>query len=116
MRPYTRSLHPDDYRFLARHNTLLHIFLSDMERNRVPHREWHPHRFWEYASILQQLEELHVPFNAEMIDVGAGASFFDPFLALRYPRLCCTDSMKYGDVTSMVSAQRSTVYSMPVII
>lgn len=107
MRPYTRSLHPDDYGFLRRHDALLHIFLSDMERNGVPHREWHPHRFWEYASILQQLEELAVPFDAEMVDVGAGASFFDPFCALKYPRLCCTDSMKYGDVGPMVAAQRA---------
>ena len=45
--------------------------------------------------------------DAEIIDIGAGASFFDPYLALRYPRLCCTDSMKYGDVTAMVAAQRA---------
>ena len=107
MRPYTRSLHPDDYKFLHSYDRLLHVWLDDMVRNNIPHREWHPHRFWEYASILQQLLELQVPISAEMIDVGAGASFFDPFLALLYPRLCCTDSMKYGDVTPMVDAQRS---------
>lgn len=107
MRPYNRSLHPDDYQFLRRHEALLHIFLNDVERHGVPHREWHPHRFWEYASILQQLEELGVSFDAEIVDVGAGASFFDPFLALLHPRLSCTDSMKYGDVTAMVAAQRA---------
>lgn len=107
MRPYTRSLHPDDYGFLAKHDAALHEFLSDMERKKVPHREWHPHRFWEYASIMQQLEELGVPRDAEMIDVGSGASFFDPFLALRHPLLCCTDSMKYGDIMPMVAAQRA---------
>lgn len=107
MRPYTRSLHPDDYMFLKPHDTMLHVFLNDMVMHGVPHREWHPHRFWEYASILQQLDELNVPANAEIVDVGAGASFFDPFLALRFPNLCCTDSMKYGDVTTMVQAQRA---------
>lgn len=107
MRPYNRSLHPDDYGFLAIPDAALRAFLSDMVARKVPHREWHPHRFWEYASILQQLSDLKVPSTAEMIDVGAGASFFDPFLALLYPRLCCTDSMKYGDVTPMVAAQRA---------
>lgn len=106
MRPYNRSLHPDDYAFL-RHNAHLVSFQREMASKGVPHREWHPHRFWEYASILQQLEELGVLADAEMIDVGAGASFFDPFLAISYPRLCCTDSMKYGDVTPMVEAQRA---------
>jgi hypothetical protein len=37
---------------------------------------------------------LNVPSNAEMIDVGAGASFFDPYLALQFPLLCCTDTEK----------------------
>ena len=106
MRPYTRSLHPDDYQMLRVYNRFLQIWLEDMVRRGVPHREWHPHRFWEYASILQQLSELRVPLDAELIDVGAGASFFDPFLALIYSNLCCTDSMKYGDVTPMVDAQR----------
>lgn len=107
MRPHNRSLHPDDYIFLGEHYASLLAFQSVMAMRQVPHREWHPHRFWEYASILQQLEDLNVPKEAEMIDVGAGASFFDPYLALRYPRLCCTDSMKYGDVTPMVAAQRA---------
>lgn len=107
MRPYTRSLHPDDYVFLKPYVTLLQVFQADMAGNGVPHREWHPHRFWEYASIMQQLVELRVPLeSAEAVDLGAGASFFDPYLARILPRLCCTDSMKYGDVTSMVEAQR----------
>lgn len=107
MRPYNRSLHPDDYEFLAVYNAALRLFQEDMAAKRVPHREWHPHRFWEYASILQQLDELGVSRDAEMIDIGAGASFFDPYLALLHPCLCCTDSMKYGDVTPMVMAQRT---------
>lgn len=106
MRPYNRSLHPDDYAFLP-YAESLRLFEQDMVKDGVPHREWHPHRFWEYASILQQLDDLRVSFDAEMIDVGAGASFFDPYLAQIYDRLCCTDSMKYGDVTSMVQAQRA---------
>lgn len=105
-RPYTRSLHPQDYEFLP-HAERLRAFERAMMVARVPHREWCEHRLWEYASIMQQLEEMRVPPDAEMIDVGAGASFFDPYLALRYPRLCCTDSMVYGDVTAMVAAQRA---------
>lgn len=107
MRPHTRSLHPDDYEWLEPYVTPLRTFQSDMAFQRVPHREWHEHRFWEYASIMQQLMELGIQIGAEMIDVGAGASFFDPYLALLFPNLCCTDSMKYGDVTGMVAAQRA---------
>lgn len=120
MRPYTRSLHPDDYEMLRPWHTTLVAFHDDMVAQRVPHREWHPHRFWEYASILQQLAELGVPQDAEIIDVGAGGSFFDPYLALVYPKLCCTDSMKYGDVMAMVAAQREhygvelPLYDLPV--
>lgn len=106
MRPYNRSLHSADYDFLP-HAEELRQFEGRMQANGVPRREWHPHRFWEYASIMQQLGDLGVPADAEIVDVGAGASFFDPYLALRYPRLCCTDSMKYGDVTDMVNAQRA---------
>lgn len=105
MRPYNRSLHPDDYQFLP-HVPDLHRFQWDMQRQGVPHREWHPHRMWEYGSIMQQLTQLGVGSNAEIVDVGAGASFFDPYLALLYPNLCEVDSMKYGDVTDMVEAQR----------
>lgn len=107
MRPYNRSLHPDDYVFLDLWPETLRAFERGMSSDGVPHREWHEHRLWEYGSILQQLQQLDVDRDAEMIDVGAGASFFDPYLALRYPLLCCTDSMKYGDVTNMVEAQRA---------
>lgn len=107
MRPYTRSLHPDDYDFLRPWNEPIVAFQQDMVAKGVPHREWHPHRFWEYASIMQQLMGLGIQKDAEIIDLGSGASFFDPYLALLYPRLCCTDSMKYGDITSMVVAQRA---------
>ena len=107
MRPFNRSLHPDDYAMLEDFNFELHEHLADMVARGVPHRDWHPHRFWEYASILQQLHELGVRRDAEMVDIGSGASFFDPLLAQLHPRLCCTDSMKYGDITAMVQAQRA---------
>jgi SAM-dependent methyltransferase len=106
MRPYTRSLHPDDYEWLAPYVAPLRWFQGDMVTSGVPHREWHEHRFWEYGSILQQLTDLDVQPDAALIDVGAGASFFDPYLAALYPNLCCADSMKYGDVTDMVAKQR----------
>jgi SAM-dependent methyltransferase len=107
MRPYTRALDPADYAYLEPYVAPLRAFQLDMVAHNVPHREWHPHRMWEYGSMLQQLAELHIPSTAQLIDVGAGASFFDPYLAQLYPRLICTDSMKYGDVTAMVEAQRA---------
>jgi SAM-dependent methyltransferase len=119
VRPYNRSLHPDDYGFLQPHVTPLRIFQTVMAADGIPHREWHPHRFWEYASIMQQLTELHVPRDAEIIDVGAGASFFDPYLSRLYPLLCCTDTEKYGDYSWMVQKQREAyggalpLYNMP---
>jgi SAM-dependent methyltransferase len=106
MRPFTRSLHPDDYEFLQPYVDSIAAFQRVMAERGVPHREWHPHRMWEYASIMQQMLLLGVLNDAEIIDVGAGASFFDPYLALIYPRLCCTDTEKYGDYSWMVQKQR----------
>lgn len=106
MRPYTRSLHAEDYLFLQDRVDPIAAFQRDMVTRGVPHREWHTHRLWEYASVMQQLEELNVPATAEMIDVGAGASFFDPYLAQKFPLLCCTDTEKYGDYSWMVQKQR----------
>jgi SAM-dependent methyltransferase len=108
MRPYNRSLHPDDYEFLT-HAEALKLFEGLMTHNNVPKREWHPHRFWEYASMMQQLEELGVPHEARIIDVGSGASFFPPYLVTigGYPNVELTDSMKYGDVTAMIEGQRA---------
>lgn len=113
MRPYTRSLDPEDYHQLL-HNAGLHHFLEEMVRNGVQHREWHPHRFWEYASMMQQLDELAVPKDARIIDVGSGGSFFPPYLATRggYPNVEVTDSMKYGDVRPILESQRR-FYAIP---
>lgn len=108
MRPYTRSLDPSDYEFLQKWNASLKTYQEQLVRDGVPHREWHPHRFWEYASILQQLEELNVPKDAAIIDVGSGGCFFAPYLAsvAGYSKLAITDSMKYGDIRYMLDAQR----------
>ena len=120
MRPYSRSLHQDDYEFLRPYVDPIVAFRQDMERRGVPHREWHQHRHWEYASIMQQLAELQVPKYAEMIDVGAGSSFFDPYLAMHHPLLCCTDTEKYGDYSWMVQQQREAygvalpLYNLPI--
>lgn len=107
MRPYTRSLDVADYEFLGQWNRALVQFQSEMVARKVPHREWHPHRFWEYASILQQLSDLGVQGDAEMIDVGSGGCFFAPYLAQWFPKLVVTDSMKYGDIRPMIDAQRA---------
>lgn len=108
MRPYTRSLHPDDYAFLP-HAPMLRQFELDMQAKGVPHREWCEHRLWEYASIMQQLEELHVQQDARIVDVGSGGSFFPPYLATvgGYPNVSLTDSMKYGNITAYVAGQRA---------
>lgn len=107
MRPYTRSLDPEDYHFLV-HTAPLRQFQQDMVRNGVQHREWHPHRFWEYASMMQQLDELQVPKTAMIVDVGSGGSFFPPYLVTvgEYPNVEVTDSMKYGDVRPILDSQR----------
>lgn len=106
-RPYNRSLHPQDYEFLP-HAERLRVFERDMTQKRVPHRDWCEHRLWEYASIMQQLEELQVPRSANILDVGSGGSFFPPYLATQggYPIVVLTDSMEYGDITADVAAQR----------
>jgi SAM-dependent methyltransferase len=110
LRPYTRSLDPEDYHYLHRkYSAPLRAFLNVMMSYGIPHREWHPHRFWEYASILQQLDELQVPPGVQMIDIGSGGSFFPPYLVsvAGYVNLELVDSMKYGDVTDMIAAQRA---------
>lgn len=106
MRPYNRSLDADDYAFLTYADDIRR-FQERMADAGIPHRDWHPHRIWEYASMTQQLKDLDVPVDATIVDIGAGGSFFDPYLALKYPNLICTDSMKYGDVTPWMKSQRN---------
>lgn len=112
MRPFTRSLHPDDYGFLP-HAGPLRLFEQAMTLTGVGHRAWHEHRLWEYASMMQQLEALHVPMDAQILDVGSGGSFFPPYLATTgYPNVSLTDSMTYGDIRPDVQAQRA-YYGVP---
>jgi SAM-dependent methyltransferase len=106
MRPFNRSLHPDDYGFLEPYVNPIRVFLAQMSAAGVPHREYHPHRFWEYGSVMQQLEALNIPESAEIVDIGAGASFFDPYCTQKFHKLCCTDTEKYGDHSWMVERQR----------
>lgn len=106
VRPFTRSLHPDDYAFLP-HSERLRAFERSMVAEGVPHREWHEHRLWEYASMMQQLEYLQVSESARILDVGSGGSFFPPYLATNgFPNVELTDSMKYGDINPFVQPQR----------
>jgi len=113
MRPYTRSLDPQDYSFLP-HAKTLRAFERQMAADGVPHRAWCEHRLWEYASMMQQLEELQISEVARIIDTGSGGSFFPPYLALRFPDVTLTDwtgplsdGMVYGDCTPDVVAQRA---------
>jgi SAM-dependent methyltransferase len=101
-------LHPQDYEFLP-HAGPLRAFEAEMRRSGVGHRDWCEHRLWEYASIMQQLEELNVPKDAKIIDCGSGGSFFPPYLATvgGYPDVSITDSMKYGDITPDIQSQRA---------
>ena len=103
MRPYTRSLDPQDYEFLP-HAVPLRLFQETMT---VPHNNSHLHKIWENASILQQLEELQVPRDARIIDVGSGGMFFPPYLSAvaGYKNLELTDSMGNMDIMPMVAAQ-----------
>lgn len=108
MRPYNRSLHPDDYEFLP-HAKPLRAFEHAMTAVGVQHRAWHEHRLWEYASMMQQFEQLDVQGDAQILDVGSGGSFFPPYLATigGYPNVSLTDSMKYGDITPDIESQRA---------
>jgi SAM-dependent methyltransferase len=107
VRPYTRSLDPADYAYLQ-HVGPLRYFEQEMTRHGVPHREWHEYRLWEYASIMQQLDELAVPKDATILDVGSGGSFFPPYLVTvgGYANAALTDSMAYGDIFEDVRRQR----------
>lgn len=115
LRPYNRSLDPQDYEFLP-HAAPLRAYAAELVAAGVPHREWCEHRLWEYASVMQQLEELGVPRDAAIVDAGSGGSFFPPYLATRggYPNVTVTDwrggaladGMDYGDCLPHVEAQR----------
>jgi SAM-dependent methyltransferase len=79
-----------------------------MRARGIGHRDWHEHRLWEYASVMQQLEELQVKRSALIVDVGSGGSFFPPYLATvgGYPNVTLVDSMVAGDIVRDVTAQR----------
>jgi len=112
-RPYTRSLDPQDYEFLL-HAEPIRQFQRDMT---VPHCVSHPHKMWENASIMQQLDELQVPKTAKVIDVGSGGMFFPPYLASvgGYRDLTLTDSMSNMDINLYVESQcRAYGVTMPV--
>jgi SAM-dependent methyltransferase len=101
MRPYTRSLHPNDYQFLP-HAPAIRAFQMLMASHEVPHHISHEHKVWENASIMQQLEDLDVRHDARLLDVGSGGLFFPPYVAQRYPDLTLTDS---ADIRPIVDAQ-----------
>ena len=103
-RPYTRSLDPQDYEFLPHADAIRAFEVAMM----VPHSTSHPHKLWENASIMQQLEELKIPKSAKIIDIGSGGMFFPPYLATigGYPNLTLTDSMANRDITADIEAQR----------
>jgi len=104
-RPYTRALDPTDYADLP-HAEPLRAFEAAMT---APHCRWHPHKIWENASILQELDELGVPKDAAILDVGSGGTFFPCYLATvaGYPDVTLTDSMANKDITADIAAQRA---------
>jgi SAM-dependent methyltransferase len=113
LRPYTRSLDPQDYSFLP-HAEPLRQYERVLKASGVAHRDWCEHRLWEYASMMQQLDELQISEAARIIDTGSGGSFFPPYLATHgFPNLELTDwvgvledGMNYGDCRPDVEAQR----------
>jgi ubiquinone/menaquinone biosynthesis C-methylase UbiE len=110
MRPYTRSMDVMDYVVLQPRVTRLSDFESDMVMNDVPYRQGqHPHRLWEYSSILQQLDELRVVKDARILDVGSGGSVLPPFLQVEagFTDVTLTDSMVGGDISGMVLGQET---------
>ena len=106
MRPYTRSLHPDDYGFLP-YAEALRAFETRMVQNNVPYRGGqHEHRIWEYASIVGQFYDLQVPRSAKIVDVGSGGSFLPTYLSVEgFPNVMIVDSMVGGDITKTVTLQ-----------
>ncbi len=112
-RPYTRSLDPQDYDFLP-HAEPIRQFQRDMK---APHCISHPHKVWENASIMQQLDELGVPKDAYVIDVGSGGMFFPPYLAAvgGYRDLTLTDSMHNMDIRGYVTAQ-NVAYGLNMVV
>jgi len=103
MRPYTRALDPQDYRYLKHAEPI-----ADFQRAMtVAHCISHPHKIWENASIMQQLDELEVPKTAKILDVGSGGMFFPPYLAsvCGYRDLELTDSMSNMDINLYVQSQ-----------
>lgn len=113
MRPYTRSLDPTDYAFLP-HAPVLREFEHNMT---APHCLWHEHKIWENASILQQLDELEVPQEAEIVDIGSGGMFFPVYLVAEggYPHVTLTDSLAARpDIGQLIAAQeRAYGISLP---
>lgn len=104
MRPYTRSLDPQDYEFLV-HSEPLRAFAAEMTAS---HCWWHEHKIWENASVMHQLDKLMVPKHSRIVDVGSGGMFFPPYLATvgGYKDVTLTDSLAArGDIAAMIRAQ-----------
>lgn len=97
---YNRALHIDDYNHLAPWVNRLNEFEHYIGQQRVPYRKDHHHREWEYASCLQQLEQLGLPKSILIHDTGSGGSYFPPFLAKEGWNIEVSDSMDYGDPTT----------------
>lgn len=95
---YNRSLHVDDYNDLARWVNRLKEFEHHLLHNKIPYRKDHEHREWEYASVLQQLDELHIQLGDRILDTGSGGSYLPIYLAKAGYRVQVSDSMAYGDI------------------
>lgn len=102
-RLYNRALHPDDYDQLQPWTAQVLAFESRLRTHGIPFRKDHEHRTWEYANVLQQLEDLGPRRDPNgppiyVLDTGAGGSSLAPLLAERGYRVIVSDSMAYGDI------------------
>lgn len=106
MFPFNRSFHPDDYKLLRPYVDRMQQF-NNTRLDSVFYRLDHPHRFWEYANVLHQLEQLSVLKTALIHDTGSGGSFFPLFLKVEagYENVSVSDSMAYGDITPLLVEQ-----------
>jgi len=106
---YNRTLHPDDLTSgpLVPYVERLAAFEKRLSSLGIAYRKDHGYRAWEYATLLQLLEDRAVPKDAAILDTGSGASYLPLYLVAEagYTNVTVTDSMAYGDIEPMLVEQ-----------